>query len=311
MMRVLMAGILLLAGAGSAVAQVPLPGADPTWGTVELRSDFRPDPHRVDIAAGGPVDATALGEGCTGWISEAPAFSVLYTPETVGQWPLIFSATAAEDIVLAVREPLGTWHCNDDTEGSNPLVRLENPIYGVYTVWVGTYGVGPEQPATLFISEVVAGWDGVEYPAEAPNLALIEQEMRFLDMFGETTQGRVELRTGFLPDPHVLTVNAGGTRAAYEGCPGFISGPPDYLVVFTAGAFPLTFTTYSDTDTTLLVQGPDMRFACDDDSFGHDPLIRFDSPQTGVYAVWIGTYAKVAAPVPGVRFEISERADLR
>jgi hypothetical protein len=210
--------------------------------------------------------------------------------------------------VLVVREPLGDWHCNDDTEGTNPLVRLERPIYGVYTIWVGTYAVSAEWPATLFISEVVAGWEGVQYGAEGPNLNLAEQEMRFMDMYGEVG-GRVDLRTGFLPDPYTATVTAGGTRAAYEGCPGFIDGPPDYLVAFTAGASPLLFTTYSDTDTTLIVQGPDMRFSCNDDTFGHDPLVRYDAPVTGVYAVWVGTYAQ--GPEVPVRLEVSERPNLR
>ncbi|MGD9739634.1 MAG: hypothetical protein AB7O56_08740 [Bauldia sp.] len=290
--------------------EIPAPGAEPTFGTVALNSDFRPDPYRVEVTAGGPIDASTLGNGCSGWISRAPTFSVLYSPETVGEWPLIFTAMSERaDIVLAVREPVGIWHCNDDTEGTDPLVRLENPTYGEYTIWVGTYDVSPDQPATLFISEVVTGWDGIVYPAEEPNPVLIEQEMRFMDMFGEVRQGRVELRTGFQPDPHTLTVTAGGDRPAMGGCPGYNGGPPDFLVAFTAGEYPLIFTTYSDTDTTLMVMGPESDPICVDDTFGHDPLIRIDNPQTGVYAVWIGTYA--AGAVEGVRFEISERADLR
>jgi serine protease Do len=288
----------------------PLPGADPIWGTVALANDFLPDPQRVELTAGGPVDASRLGGECGGWISEAPSYSILYSPQTVGQWPLIFSAISDRaDLVLAVREPLGPWHCNDDTEGTNPLVRIENPIYGIYTIWVGTYERSPEQPATLFISEVVAGWEGVQYGAEGPNLDLAEQEMRLRDMYGEIG-GRVDLRTGFLPDPYTATVTAGGTRAAPDGCPGFIDGPPDYLVAFTAGANPLLFTAYSATDTTLIVQGPDLRFSCNDDTFGHDPLVRYEAPVTGVYAIWVGTYA--AGPeVPGVRLEVSERPNLR
>lgn len=298
--------------ATTASAQIPLPGADPTFGTVDLAADFRPDPYEVAVNAGGPVDASTLGGDCVGWISAAPTFSVTYSPETVGQWPLIFSAIArgGEDIVLAVREPLGDWHCNDDTDGANPLVRLERPTYGTYTIWVGTYGVSPEQPATLYISEVVAGWDGVTYPAEGPNLTLVEQEMMFQDMFGPPSQGRIELRTGFQPDPYTATVIARGSREAFGDCPGFIGGEPDFLVPFTAGEYPLLFTTYSETDTVLVVMGPDREITCDDDSFGHDPMVRFDAPETGVYAVWIGTYTQ-SPDVPGVRLEISERSDLR
>ncbi|MCC6735033.1 MAG: hypothetical protein IT534_02760 [Bauldia sp.] len=78
----LFAAVLAAMTATTAHAQIPLPGADPIYGTVDLASDFRPDPYEVAANAGGPVDASTLGGDCVGWISEAPTFSVTYSPET-------------------------------------------------------------------------------------------------------------------------------------------------------------------------------------------------------------------------------------
>jgi hypothetical protein len=139
----------------AALAQtVPNIALDPTFGGVALVAGFVPDPHVVDIVAGGPIDAAAanLGEGCLGFIAEAPDFRLEYT--AAPNVPLHIFVTAEMDTTLAVNLPDGTWLCNDDTNGLNPLVSLAAGMTGIYDIYIGTYGA-ETAPGVLAISEVV------------------------------------------------------------------------------------------------------------------------------------------------------------
>ena len=142
----------------AALAQtVPNIGLEPTFGAVQLTAGFLPDPHVVDVVAGGPIDAAAAGlaEGCNGFIAEAPDFRLDYA--TAPNIPLHIFVTAEVDTTLVINQPDGTWVCNDDTNGPHPAVRIEQPAAGAYEIWVGTYAPGPTQAGTLFISEIGAG----------------------------------------------------------------------------------------------------------------------------------------------------------
>jgi hypothetical protein len=107
--------------------------------------------------------------------------------------------------------------------------------------------------------------------------------------------GSVRLRAGFQPDPYTISVYAGGSIDAYTdtdlpgACVGNISDAPDYSVTYTAGRLPLVFRAVSNSDTTLIVNGPDGRWSCDDDSFGDgDPQVVYRRPRSGKYDIWIG-----------------------
>lgn len=109
--------------------------------------------------------------------------------------------------------------------------------------------------------------------------------------------GSVRLDAGFLPDPHTRELTAGGSIQAssrFPQCRGYIANAPDYSVTYTAGASPLIFTVDSDRDTTLVINGPDASWHCDDDGAESplNPLVRFDDPQSGRYDIWVGTYAQ-------------------
>jgi hypothetical protein len=116
------------------------------------------------------------------------------------------------------------------------------------------------------------------------------------DVNGRPNFGTVTLRTGFTPDPRVVSVVSGGNIAASRirsGCAGFISANPDARLVFTTdGDLPLIISVDSDSDTTLAVNGPDGRWRCDDDGGvnGLNPSIRYDTPQSGRYEIWVGSY---------------------
>ena len=121
--------------------------------------------------------------------------------------------------------------------------------------------------------------------------------------------GTLNLSAGFADDPRVVNVTAGGQRSANglgDGCVGSIANSPDVRVNYQAGSFPLIFSVVSDQDTTLVINGPDGRWYCDDDGGvnGLNPMIRLDKPESGRYEIWIGTYGSSSLQ-PG-RLHISE-----
>ncbi|WP_306015035.1 hypothetical protein [Oceanicaulis sp. MMSF_3324] len=111
--------------------------------------------------------------------------------------------------------------------------------------------------------------------------------------------GRVSLSSGFTPDPYVRNLTAGGPIRAqdrFSECRGYIANAPDFSINYTSGSFPLIFTVDSDTDTTLVINGPDARWYCDDDGAESplNPMVRFSNPQSGRYDIWVGTYSRQA-----------------
>tara|TARA_R110000868_G_scaffold102524_4_gene282365 strand:+ start:358 stop:822 length:465 start_codon:yes stop_codon:yes gene_type:complete len=110
------------------------------------------------------------------------------------------------------------------------------------------------------------------------------------------TGGDVSLSAGFTPDPFTVRLNTGGSIDVSEtrgpDCKGFIASAPDFDLYYNAGALPLIVSVDAAVDTTLVVHAPDGGWHCDDDSGeGLNPSIRFAMPQSGLYDIWIGTYA--------------------
>lgn len=107
--------------------------------------------------------------------------------------------------------------------------------------------------------------------------------------------GEIRLSAGFTPDPYRVQVTAGGGVDGSRlpgSCTGNISSAPDFEVTYSAGSLPLVFRTVSGADTTLIINGPDGRWYCDDDSFGDgDAEVRFNRPQSGTYDIWVGTFS--------------------
>jgi hypothetical protein len=113
------------------------------------------------------------------------------------------------------------------------------------------------------------------------------------------TYGEIALSAGFTPDPYRVSVTAGGSIDAYQdtplpaACVGKVADAPDFEVTYTAGRLPLVFRTLSSQDTTLIINGPDGRWHCDDDSYGDgDAQVRFEKPRSGTYDIWIGTFGE-------------------
>ncbi|MGE0529777.1 MAG: hypothetical protein AB7G40_06225 [Hyphomonadaceae bacterium] len=281
--RVLAAAAAVTLVAAPAYAQRINSNAQGTFGQIQLRTGFTPDPHVVTVNAGGPIDVATVSDNCRGFIAERPSFTLRY--RAGDEYPLYVGVVADEDTTLVVRGPNGQWMCDDDSgDDLNPVISWENPRSGRYQIWVGRFGTSELAPAQLFISEIAGPADAV--PTDLPDYTL------------NPNYGVIDLVSGFTPDPHTVTVTAGGEYNAYQipGCVGSISRAPDYRVNFTAGdaGLPLIFSAQSESDTTLVINDAGGNWVCDDDggNTGLNPSITFANPVSGQYDIWVGSYAE-------------------
>lgn len=111
--------------------------------------------------------------------------------------------------------------------------------------------------------------------------------------------GEISLSSGFTPDPYRVNVVSGGNvngGALPGSCVGMISDAPDLEVTYDSNGGPLTFRTQSGGDTTLIINGPDGNWYCDDDSGGGvNARVTFGSAPSGVYDIWVGAIGDGAA----------------
>lgn len=113
--------------------QVAAPGSP-----VTLQAGFLPDPQTGRGAAGGPTDASTLNPMCRGFIPASPQHTLALQSAFANLRVIVNSTT---DTSLVIRGPDGSYRCNDDAEGLNPIVEgAWNP--GAYQVFVGTFAPG-------------------------------------------------------------------------------------------------------------------------------------------------------------------------
>jgi len=291
--RVLAASAALALLVTPAFAQQINSRATGTFGQVNLRAGFTPDPHVTTVNAGGPIDVSTVSDNCRGFIAANPSFTLNYRK---GDYPLYVGVVSEGDTTLVVRGPNRQWMCDDDTDGLNPVISWTNPRSGRYQIWVGHFGTSELVPAQLYISEVGGPADAV--PQDLP------------DFTATPNYGVIDLVSGFQPDPHTVNVTAGGEYNAYQipGCVGSVSRAPDYRVNFTAGSagLPLVFSVQSDADTTLVINDAEGNWVCDDDggNEGLNPAVTFANPISGQYDIWVGSY--VEGELPPAVLHVSE-----
>jgi hypothetical protein len=119
--------------------------------------------------------------------------------------------------------------------------------------------------------------------------------------------GTINLSAGFDGDPRVIAVTAGGRLDASTidpDCRGSVANAPDVRLNYSAGSLPLIISVDSGADTTLAINGPDGQWYCNDDTNGVNPVVRFDSPGSGQYDIYIGHYGQ-GSRIPA-RLYISE-----
>jgi len=99
--------------------------------------------------------------------------------------------------------------------------------------------------------------------------------------------GQITLSAGFLPDPYVLDVTAGGDydlAGCFDGWTGSVASTPDYDLVWSGSSSQLTIGVDSEADTVLLINAPDGQWYYSGDASG----LTFSNPQQGLYDIWVG-----------------------
>jgi hypothetical protein len=118
------------------------------------------------------------------------------------------------------------------------------------------------------------------------------------DPSAPASSGGMRARAGFTPDPIRVSIYSGGSVDASRlggACVGMIASAPDYEFTYTAGSFPLSFGVTSDGDTSLVINGPDGRWYCNDDAEGLNPILTWGRPPSGSYDIWVGAVGGRAA----------------
>jgi len=131
---------------------MPEYGASPLYHEISLDTDFMPDPHVLELEAGG--GRTVGMKGCEGYVNfAAPDANLTYT-NGLG-YPLSFYAQSNDDVTLLIRTPNGDWFCESNTgRMENALVIFNSPPPGTYHIWVGLRHQAETYPeATVSISE--------------------------------------------------------------------------------------------------------------------------------------------------------------
>jgi len=281
----LAAALAFLAPAAHAQLQ---PDAAPSAGTLTLRANAT---EMLDLTLQGTAESGRAD--CVGTFYP-------WAPDAAVEWAggtLRLTARSATDVTLAVVDPQGTWHCNDDAEGLMPVVEIPSAPRGRYAVWVGTFG-SPGGAATL-IAGAPAG------PAD-------------LDPMG-TAQVTTSLQSGFGASQR-WSVRAGGLDAVPSDlvgpsdemyCGGFVDAArPTARVRYSGQGRLTTYVTAPDADPVLVVRTPDGRWLCDDDSGeGLNSAISVADAPAGEYAVWAGSFrggARADLPAAEIWFDENE-----
>jgi hypothetical protein len=119
------------------------------------------------------------------------------------------------------------------------------------------------------------------------------------DMSATASYGEISRNAGFTPDPITVDLYSGGgidaSRSIGGSCVGMIAYAPDFEFTYQAGSWPLTFAVDGQYDTSLVINGPDGEWYCVDDSEGLDPILRWGSPPSGTYDIWVGAVGQAGS----------------
>jgi len=98
-------------------------------------------------------------------------------------------------------------------------------------------------------------------------------------------------------DPFIISLQGGGPVDAStmaKECKGYVGKNPAVTVDYKGKAEMLKIFFYSDGDPVLLIQMPDGKFACNDNTNPAllDPTVTLSKPAQGRYNVWLGSVLK-------------------
>lgn len=287
--------------------------------TLNLAAGYPLDPFIVSLNGGGPVDASALGGDCVGYIGESPTLAVNWTGDAEFVEAFFYSD---HDPVLVIETPDGDYLCNDDANEHllDPVIQLDNPAHGEYKIWAGAYDADQLIPGVLVLTtrpEVHLGTFDlgslVQRPAIARDLVETENPQRPLSATAAMTD---VMRTRLAPialnvdaGPFTTTVTVDGTFPAFEiavrgdRCNGLLERGPTFVFEWEEESERLRIFFESDLDSTLLVETADGQILCNDDSIAAqiasgesevvnlNPLVEIAEPVPGRYYVFVGRLA--------------------
>ena len=268
-------------GGGSTGGSLSIGGSEAHFGVHALADGFLPDPEEISVVSGGSVSVQDLniGSACRGYGTN--------TPDVILNWDgsgfLRFGVDGDGDTTLVINAPNGSWYCDDDGgDGVDPRIDFSDSSSGQYDIWIGSYSSDDQISGTLMITELSGNTAG-----SSANLSIGGDTAHF---------GVHSLAAGFLPDPNKISVVSGGSIAVSTlnlpiGCTGHVTATPDIIVNWDGSGY-LRFFVDGEGDTTMVINGPNANWHCDDDSGeGVNPQIVFDDAATGQYDIWIGSYS--------------------
>jgi hypothetical protein len=192
--------------------------------------------------------------------------------------------------------------CNDDFSNlvTNPLIEIPEPAEGEYRIYVGTYRqaspfgpgflvmtAGPTDPATFNLSGLLPVAAGLPAKRLPHDVLLVGRNPRNRD-------ASVDLSAGF--EPVTAEITGGGSLPAFNidlgnpTCTGFISALPNYVFIFTGDPQDARVFFEGDSDSTLVLIGPNGQAYCSDDvsTDNLNPVVDLPVAE-GRYVVFIGS----------------------
>jgi hypothetical protein len=250
---------------------------------VSLTGGFMPDPVTSTVNVDGTVQASdaLLPSSCVGYMNPNTAS---YTVALSDMSEAFIGACSSTDVALAVRGPDGTWSCDDDTEGTNPVVGLTNPN-GTYEIFVARYSDDTVASAVINVSESGGPFCGGGGGGSET-----------VNMIGTPSSGSTTVASGF--GSSTTSVTAGGSTdvdnvsSIPSNCTGYIDGSaPTHRLDVSSGLGALRIASCADNDTTLVINDGDGNWHCNDDEEGSNPVVTVNGPTSGTWDIWVGTYS--------------------
>lgn len=253
--------------------------------TISMDSGFHPDPFIYNLRAGGSTEGDTFG--FRGYFPASPSAVLEFSPD---KYPLTIILRSESDNVMMLRTPSGQTLFNDDFEGLDAGFTLYDPEEGRYEIFAGLLSDPLPVPAELEITEIYA--PDRPAPVVTPNLD------------AEPLAGSTSLSAGFSPDPFTQEITLRGDSSFGNDYNGFFTAEPTFRLNYEAGDMPLTILNESDdADTVILVYTPGGLWEYNDDFENLNAGISLDSPASGEYLIWMGTYGETSSPA---RLRVSE-----
>lgn len=125
--------------AAPTVAAAQCPSYSISGSRLSYTSEQAWTPRGHSVVAGGDLNLSNCGSvPGVGHIIQSPDFTMDFDAQGRGRM-LEIRVDAQCDAVLLVNTATGSWEFNDDTNGTDPAIRIHNAPSGQYDIWVGTY----------------------------------------------------------------------------------------------------------------------------------------------------------------------------